>query len=119
MPRLFEELALARGDGRYGRSLKTFGRTQLLIMDDWGLSVLGPAERRDLLEILEDRHGRTSTIITSQIPVEHWHDLIGDPTLADAILDRLVHNAHRLQLAGESMRKRAAKTRTLDHAENP
>jgi len=96
VPRLFEALALARGDGRYGRLLKTLGRVQLLILDDWGLSVLSAPERRDLLEILDDRHGRASTIVTSQIPVETWHDVIGDPTLGDAILDRLVHNAHRL-----------------------
>jgi len=118
VPRLFEALALARGDGRYGRLLKTLGRVQLLILDDWGLSVLSPAERRDVLEILEERHGRASTIVTSQVPLEGWHDIIGDPTLADAILDRLVHNAHRLQLTGESMRKRAARTRALDENEN-
>src|SRR5579859_4143713 len=79
VPRLFEALALARGDGRYGRMLKTLGRVQLLILDDWGLSILNPSERRDLLEILDDRHGRASTIVTSQIPVEHWHEIIGDP----------------------------------------
>lgn len=118
VPRLFEALALARGDGRYGRLLKTIGRVQLLILDDWGLSVLNPPERRDLLEILDDRHGRASTIVTSQIPVEHWHDIIGDPTLGDAILDRLVHNAHRLQLTGESMRKQNARNQTLDAASN-
>lgn len=118
VPRLFEMLALARGDGRYGRLLKTIGRVQLLILDDWGLSVLNPPERRDLLEILDDRHGRASTIVTSQIPVEHWHDIIGDPTLGDAILDRLVHNAHRLQLTGESMRKQNARTQALDGAPN-
>jgi hypothetical protein len=112
-------LALARGDGRYGRLLKTIGRVQLLILDDWGLSVLNPPERRDLLEILDDRHGRASTIVTSQIPVEHWHDIIGDPTLGDAILDRLVHNAHRLQLTGESMRKQNARNQTLDANSNP
>jgi DNA replication protein DnaC len=117
-PRLFEALALARGDGRYGRLLKTFGRVQLLILDDWGLSVLNPSERRDLLEILDDRHGRASTIVTSQIPVEHWHEIIGDPTLGDAILDRLVHNAHRLQLTGESMRKQHARNQTLDANSN-
>ena len=135
VPRLFEALALARGDfadcerrfhamvsahfnGRYGRLLKTIGRVQLLILDDWGLSVLNPPERRDLLELLDDRHGRASTIVTSQIPVEHWHDVIGDPTLGDAILDRLVHNAHRLQLTGESMRKQNARNQTLDVASN-
>ncbi len=118
VPRLFEALALARGDGRYGRLLKTIGRVQLLILDDWGLSVLNASERRDLLEILDDRHGRASTIVTSQIPVEHWHDIIGDPTLGDAILDRLVHNAHRLQLTGESMRKQNARNQTLDVVPN-
>ena len=118
VPRLFEALALARGDGRYGRLLKTIGRVQLLILDDWGLSVLTASERRDLLEILDDRHGRASTIVTSQIPVETWHDVIGDPTLGDAILDRLVHNAHRIQLAGESMRKQNARAHALDGGPN-
>ncbi|MDX8455316.1 IS21-like element helper ATPase IstB [Mesorhizobium sp. VK9D] len=118
VPRLFEALALARGDGRYGRLLKTLGRIQLLILDDWGLSVLNAAERRDLLEILDDRHGRASRIVTSQIPVEHWHDVVGDPTLGDAILDHLVHNAHRLQLTGESMRKHKARAHALDAAAN-
>lgn len=113
VPRLFEALALARGDGRHARMLKAIARVDLLILDDWGLAILTPSERRDLLEILEDRHGRGSTIVTSQLPVEHWHEAIGDPTLADAILNRLVHNAHRLQLAGESMRRRAAKSLDL------
>jgi DNA replication protein DnaC len=119
LPRLFEALALARGDGRYGRLLKTVSRVQLLVLDDWGLAVLNPPERRDLLEILDDRHGRASTIVTSQVPVDQWHAIIGDPTLADAILDRLVHNAHRVQLTGESMRKQNARNRTLDEAANP
>jgi DNA replication protein DnaC len=118
VPRLFEALALARGDGRYGRLLKTLGRVQVLILDDWGLSVLTGSERRDLLEILDDRHGRSSTIVMSQVPVDTWHDLIGDPTLGDAILDRLVHNAHRLQLTGESMRKQNARARPLDGSQN-
>ena len=116
LPRLFATLALARGDGRYPKVLKALVRTDLLILDDWGLAVLTSSERRDLLEILEDRHGRGSTIVTSQLPVEHWHEAIGDPTLADAILDRLVHNAHRLTLAGESMRKRASTAKPLDPA---
>lgn len=114
VPRLFEALAIARGDGRHRRMLKLLARTELLILDDWGLAVLTSSERRDLLEILEDRHGRGSTIVTSQLPVEHWHEAIGDPTLADAILDRLVHNAHRLTLTGESMRKRASNSKLLD-----
>ena len=88
-PRMFEALTLARGDGRHERILKTIARMDVLIIDDWGLAVLTAPERRDLLEILEDRHGRASTIVTSQLPVEHWHEAIGDPTLADAILDRV------------------------------
>ena len=114
VPRLFQALAIARGDGRHARVLKSIERTQLLILDDWGLSVLSANERRDLLEILEDRQGRGSTIVTSQLPVDQWHEAIGDPTLADAILDRLVHNAHRLTLSGESMRKKMSTTNQLD-----
>ena len=113
-PRLFHALAIARGDGRHARVLKSIERTELLILDEWGLAVLNAQERRDLLEILEDRHGKASTIVTSQLPVDQWHEAIGDPTIADAILDRLVHNAHRLTLAGESMRKAKAKSKTLD-----
>ena len=113
VPRPFEALALARivprGDGRHARTPKTLARGDLLILDDWGLSVLTPAEREDVLEILEDRHGRGSTIVTSQVPVEAWHEVIGSPTLADAILDRVVHDAHRIVLQGESMRKPRAK----------
>lgn len=115
VPRLFEALALARGDGRHARMLKAIAKLDVLILDDWGLAILAPSERRDLLEILEDRHGRGSTIVTSQLPVEHWHEAIGDPTLADAILDRLVHNAHRLQLSGESMRRKVTKPLDLGH----
>jgi DNA replication protein DnaC len=105
VPRLFSDLALARGDGRHPRLLRILGRVELLILDDWGLEPLDAAQRHDLLEILDDRHGRRSTIITSQLPVDRWHDLIADPTYADAILDRLVHNAHRLELKGESLRR--------------
>jgi DNA replication protein DnaC len=114
VPRLFEALTIARGDGRHARLLKAMAKTDVLILDDWGLAVLAPAERRDLLEILEDRHGRGSTIVTSQLPVDHWHVAIGDPTLADAILDRLVHNAHRLSLSGESLRRRGSVVKPLD-----
>jgi len=114
VPRLFDALALARGDGRHARLLKSLARVELLILDDWGLSPMTADQRRDLLEILEDRHGRGSTIVTSQLPVEHWHEIIGDPTIADAILDRLVHNSHRLVLKGESLRKAAAKRQKLD-----
>ncbi len=116
VPRLFDALALARGDGRHARLLKNLARVDLLILDDWGLAPLAPAQARDLLEIIDDRHGRGSTLLTSQLPVDHWHDIIGDPTVADAILDRLVHNAHRLILKGESLRKTAAKTSGLDGA---
>jgi len=106
IPRLFADLALARGDGRYARLMRALGGVKLLILDDWGLEPLGPEQRRDLLEIVEDRYGRGATLITSQVPLDRWHDLIGDPTLADAILDRIVHNAHRIQLRGESLRRK-------------
>jgi DNA replication protein DnaC len=105
LARLWRELAVARGDGRYLKLLAGFSRTDLLVLDDLGTAPLGDAERHDLLEILEDRYDRRSTLVTSQLPVTHWHEAIGDPTLADAILDRLVHNAHKLTLNGESMRK--------------
>jgi DNA replication protein DnaC len=108
MPRLFSDLALGRGDGRYPRLMRALGGVKLLILDDWGLEPLGPEQRRDLLEIVEDRYGRGATIITSQLPVDRWHELIGDPTLADAILDRIIHNAHRLKLKGDSLRRKTA-----------
>ena len=104
-PRLFSDLTLSKGDGRYPRLMRALGGVQLLILDDWGLEPLGPEQRHDLLEIMEDRYGRGATLITSQLPVDRWHGMIGDPTLADAILDRLVHNAHRIQLKGDSLRK--------------
>ena len=108
IPRMFADLALARGDGRYPRLMRALGGVKLLILDDWGLEPLGPEQRHDMLEIIEDRYGRGATLITSQMPVDRWHDLIGEPTLADAILDRIVHNAHRLQLKGDSLRKQRA-----------
>ncbi len=114
VPRMFDALALARGDGRHTRLLKVIARAELLILDDWGLANLTPDQGRDMLEIVDDRHGRGSTIITSQLAVEHWHDTIANPTIADAILDRLVHNAHRLNLKGESIRKTTAKRSGLD-----
>ena len=114
VPRLFDALALARGDGRHARLLKTIARVELLILDDWGLTTLTQDQARDLLEIVDDRHNRGSTIMTSQLPVDHWHEAISNPTIADAILDRLVHNAHRLTLNGDSMRKVAAKRSGLD-----
>lgn len=104
-PRLFEELRIAHGDGSFGRRLAALAKTDLLILDDWGLAPLNQSERNDLLEILDDRVGTRSTLITSQLPVEHWHAYLNDPTLADAILDRVIHAAHKLTLAGESLRK--------------
>lgn len=104
--RLFEDLGLARGDGRYMKMLTGLARTDLLILDDFGLAPLTQEQRLDLLEILEDRNGLRSTLVTSQLSVEFWHEQIGDPTLADAILDRLVHNAHTMKLKGDTMRKK-------------
>jgi len=111
-PRLFEELHLAHADGRFPKLMASYAKTDLIVLDDWGLSSLDATARRDLLELLDDRHGHRATLVTSQLPVEHWHEVIGDPTLADAILDRLVHSAYRLTLKGESMRKQKAKQLT-------
>jgi DNA replication protein DnaC len=106
VPRLLgEELVLARADGSYAKRMQTLARTDLLILDDWGLAPLGDRERRDLLELVEDRVGRRATLVPSQLPVDHWHEMIGDPTFGDAILDRLVHHAHRLTLTGGSLRR--------------
>ncbi len=105
MPRLFAELEMGRGDGRYPRLFRALTRTELLILDDWGPERLNADQRRDMLEIIEDRHGTAATLITSQLPVGSWHEVIGEPTFADAILDRIVHNAYRLELDGESLRK--------------
>jgi DNA replication protein DnaC len=105
MPRFAQELKIARADGSYVKLLQRLQRMRLLIIDDWGLNTFTDEERRDLLEIMEDRHQVRSTIIASQIPITMWHDVIGDPTLADAICDRIVHNAHKIILTGESMRK--------------
>ena len=106
LPRLLQELTVAKGDGRYIKLLAELAKTDLLVLDDWGLQPLSAEQGRDLLEVLDDRHGRRSTLITSQWPLEQWHDALGQPTLADAILDRVVHNAYKLALRGESMRKR-------------
>ncbi len=106
-PRLLEEMRISHGDGSYRKRLLQLAKTDLVIFDDWGLSPLGQIERSDLLEIIDDRT-RRSTLITSQLPVASWHEYIGEPTVADAILDRLVHSAHKIALAGESMRKRKA-----------
>lgn len=111
--RLFYELGVARGEGRYLRLLKGIAQMELLILDDWGLAPLKDEQRRDFLEIMEERHSRKSTLIVSQIPIGNWHELIGDQTLADAILDRLVHNAHKINMKGDSMRKNLAKTLKL------
>jgi DNA replication protein DnaC len=105
-PRLFQQLALSRADGSYGKLLARIAKVHVLLIDDLGLAPMSDSDRRDLLEIIEDRHGCASTIVTSQLPLELWHDNVGDPTLADAILDRLVHNAHRIELKGASMRKK-------------
>ena len=102
IPRLFADLAIAHGDARYARLLRSIARVKLLILDDWGPEALAE-QARDLLEIVEDRYDKGSLIITSQVPVDRWHDMIGIPTLADAILDRVIHNAYRIDLAGESL----------------
>jgi DNA replication protein DnaC len=114
VPRLLEGLGVARGDGRYARMLKSLARVQLLILDDWGISPLTAEQRRDLMEIIDDRHERASTIVTSQLDVDDWHEHIGNPTIADAVLDRLVHGSHRLKLTGESIRKLKAAKGKLD-----
>ena len=109
LPRLLEELALSHHDGRYRKLMKSLLKADLLILDDFGLAPLTTDQQRDLLEIIDDRYDRRSTLVTSQLPVKHWHDILADPTLADAILDRLVHNAYKIELKGESMRKGRSK----------
>lgn len=103
--RLLEQLSIAHGDGRFTKLVNQLAKTDLLVLDDWGLETLTLGQRNDVLELMEDRHGSRSTLITSQVPIQQWHASIGDPTLADAILDRLLHNSHRLALKGESMRR--------------
>jgi DNA replication protein DnaC len=105
-PKLFRQLATAQLDGSFMKLLKRLAQADLLVIDDWGVAALKPAQYRDFLEVIEDRHASRSTLLTSQFPVESWHEIIADATVADAILDRLVHNAHRIELRGESMRKR-------------
>ncbi len=117
LPRLFEDLSLAHGDGRFVKLMAGFAKTDLIVLDDWGLAKFSAEQRRDLLELLDDRHGNRSTLVTSQVPVDHWHEVIGDPTLGDAILDRLVHSAYRINLKGESLRKRYSKLTTATPSE--
>jgi DNA replication protein DnaC len=114
LPRLLHDLGLARADGSYGKLLQQLAKLDLLLIDDWGLAPLADRERRDLLEVLEDRSGCRATLVTSQLPFDHWHACVGDPTFADAILDRLVHQAHRLTLKGPSMR-RQERTKATTH----
>jgi DNA replication protein DnaC len=117
LPRLFQELPLAKGDGSCSKLLTRLGKTNVLLLDDWGLAKLMAEQRRDLREILEDRHGSRSTIVTSQLPLDQWHASIGDSTLADAIMDRLVHNAYKINLKGESLRKQQANLTTTKEIE--
>jgi DNA replication protein DnaC len=105
LPRFFQDLQIAKGDGRYSKLLAALAKIDLVVLDDWGLALLADEQRRDLLELLEDRHGHRSTLVAAQLPVDKWHAQIGDPTLADAILDRLIHNAYKIPLKGDSMRK--------------
>jgi DNA replication protein DnaC len=114
MNRMFQELHIAKGDGRYTKLLTSYAKTDLLVFDDYGLTKLNQEQSHDLLEILEDRHGLRSTLITSQFPAENWHELIGDPTLADAILDRIIHNAYKIILKGDSMRKKKSRLTKLE-----
>jgi DNA replication protein DnaC len=100
------DLAIAKADGSYAKLMNKLAKSKVLVIDDLGLAPMTESERRDLLEVIEDRHGLSSTIVARQLPIESWHDIIGDPTIADAILDRLVHNAHKINLKGESMRKK-------------
>ncbi len=117
VPRLFEELAIAHGDGNYMKFITQLAKVDVLLLDDWGVAMLTDSGRRDLLEILDDRYGNRSTIITSQLQVDDWHASIGDPILADAILDRLVHNAHKPNLSGDSIRKSKIGLTKHDHQE--
>jgi DNA replication protein DnaC len=117
MPRLFEDMAMARLDGRFPRLVDKLARVQLLVLDDWGTHGLTDQQRLDLLELFEERYQRRSTIITAQLPVSGWHAMIGEPTIADAILDRIVHNAHRIELKGDSMRRKE-RSKNLTTGEN-
>ena len=115
LPRLLHDFAIARGDGTYPKLLASFAKLDLIVLDGFGLAERNTDHRRDLLELLEDRYATRSTLVTSQLPIEKWHDWIGDPTFADAILDRLVHNAYKLKLKGGSMREKKASSTQPDH----
>ena len=114
MSKLFEDLAKARLDGSRPRLVDKLARVQLLILDDWGAHTMNDSQRLDILDIFEERYGRKSTLITAQAPVDKWHAIVGEPTVADAILDRIVHNAHRITLKGESMRKKTRHTQDVE-----
>lgn len=116
LPRQFEMVRIAHGDGSYTKLMNQWLKTDLLILDDWGIQKVSAAQRNDLMEVIEDRHGRRSTLIASQLPTEHWHEYIGEATIADAILDRLLHGAHRLNLTGESLRKTKAQLTDRDRS---
>jgi len=115
LSRLLESIQMARADGTYPKLMATLAKTDVLLLDDWGLAQIPPAGRNDLLELLDDRQGTGSTIVTSQLPVAEWHACVGDATLADAILDRLIHNAHRITLKGDSMRKKKGVSNERSH----
>lgn len=115
--RLLETLSIAHGDGRFSKLIQQLAKTDLLVLDDWGLEKLSLSQRNDMLEIMEDRHGQKSTLISSQLPITEWHNAIDDATLADAILDRLLHNSHKLKLKGESMRKILSNVAEVDQSD--
>lgn len=119
LPRFLQDLTVAKADGRYGKLMPALAKIDLLLLDDFGLAPLSDEHRHDLLEVIEDRHGRRATMVTSQLPLEHWHEAIGDPTLADAILDRLVHSAYKITLKGDSMRKRLAAAKSAPSKAEP
>jgi DNA replication protein DnaC len=114
LPRCLQERPTAQGDGRYGNVLAALAHTARIILDDWGRAQFDEPSRHDVLELLADRHGHRATIVPSQLPIEHWHEAIGDPPLADAMLDRWVHNAYKLSLQGDAMRKRFSTPHTAE-----
>jgi len=118
LPNLFQQLAMARADGSYPKLMKRIVRAKVLVIDDWGIGAMAASERRDLFEVIEDRHAISSTIVATQLPMTLWHEHIRDPTLADAILDRLLHNAYKIQLTGDSMRKLKKPLTDDTHSEN-